>query len=74
MSNIPSLRPARIVRALEQCGLTVKRQTGGHLILTKPGLRRPVVVSMHNRELPPGFVRDIVFQAEVSIDEFLLHV
>jgi len=29
---------------------------------------------MHNRELPPGFVRDIVFQAEVSIDEFLLHV
>jgi predicted RNA binding protein YcfA (HicA-like mRNA interferase family) len=71
MSDVPALRPNRIVRALEACGLTVKRQTGSHIILTKPSLRRPVVVAMHGRELPPAMVRDIITQAELTVEEFL---
>jgi predicted RNA binding protein YcfA (HicA-like mRNA interferase family) len=52
-------------------GLTVKRQTGSHIILTKPGLKRPVVVARHGRELKPGTVRDIVREAEIDLREFL---
>jgi len=59
------------VRALERCGLVVKRQSGSHVILTKPGLRRPVVVARHKVELPPRTVADIVAQAEVDRNEFL---
>lgn len=73
-TRFPALRPERIVRALLACGLTVKRQRGSHVVLTKPGLRRPVVVAMHNRELPPGTVADIVAQADLKPEEFLKHV
>ncbi len=59
------------MRALLRCGLTVKRQTGSHMILTKPGLERPVVVARHNRELPPRTLRDILREAEVDEAEFL---
>jgi predicted RNA binding protein YcfA (HicA-like mRNA interferase family) len=69
--KLPALRATEIITALERVGLVVKRQTGSHVILTKPGLRRLVVVPMHRRELPRGTVKDIIRQAELSIDEFL---
>lgn len=68
------MRPERIVRVLLKCGLTLKHQTGSHAILTRPGLRRPVVVAMHNRELPARIVRDIIQQAGLTIAEFREHV
>jgi predicted RNA binding protein YcfA (HicA-like mRNA interferase family) len=71
---MPALRAERIVRALEACGFVVTRQRGSHVVLTKPGLRRPVVVARRNRELPPGTVADIVAQAGVSAEEFLKYV
>ena len=52
----------------------MKRQRGSHVVLTKPGLPRPVVVAMHNGELPPGTVADIVAQAGLTPEEFLKHV
>ncbi len=73
-TKMPALRPERIVRALVACGLVVKRQRGSHVVLTKPGLPRPAVVAMHNRELPPRTVADIVAQADVKPEEFLKHV
>jgi predicted RNA binding protein YcfA (HicA-like mRNA interferase family) len=73
-SRLPALRPERIVRALQGCGLVIKRQTGSHVILVKVGLQRPVVVAMHQRELPRGTVADILKQAQVSIDEFVAHI
>lgn len=72
--KLPSLRASQIIGALERLGLEVKRQTGSHVILTKEGLRRPVVIPMHRRELPPGTVRDIIRQAGLTIDEFLNNI
>jgi hypothetical protein len=39
--------------------------------MTKPGLRRPVVVARHDQELPPRTLRDILTQADVPVEEFL---
>ena len=44
------------------------------MILTKPGLDRPVVVARHNRELPPRTLRDILDQAGIDEAEFLAHL
>jgi len=72
--RLPALRPDRIIRALERCGFAVDHQTGSHAFLIKPGLRRPVIVARHRRELPPGTLAEILKQAELSPDEFLEHV
>jgi len=44
------------------------------MLLWKEGLRRPVVIARHNKELPPLVVSDILRQADVSAEEFLKHV
>jgi len=72
--KLPALRAERIVRSLVACGLTVVRQRGSHVILTKPGLERPVVVPQHRRELPPHTIAKILSQADVPLEEFLEHV
>src|SRR3990172_412323 len=71
--QVPALRAARIIAALERAGLVVKRQTGSHVILVREGLRRPIVVPMHRRELPPGTVRDIIRQAGITVDDGEVH-
>jgi predicted RNA binding protein YcfA (HicA-like mRNA interferase family) len=69
--RIPASQPRRVVAALEACGLVIKRQSGSHIMLTRAGLRRPVVVAMHGRELGPKVIAKIVSQAGVDLDEFL---
>ncbi len=39
-------------------------------MLTKPGLTRPVVLAMHNKEVSPGTIRAMLHQAQVSPEEF----
>jgi len=68
------MHPERVVRALEACGLHVERQRGSQVILSKPGLARPVVVVRHGRELGPRVLAKILSQAEVSAGDFLKHV
>jgi predicted RNA binding protein YcfA (HicA-like mRNA interferase family) len=41
-----------LVKAFELDGFTVKRQKGDHLILTKPGVKRPVVIKKSPKEVP----------------------
>ncbi|MEX0785436.1 MAG: type II toxin-antitoxin system HicA family toxin [Dehalococcoidia bacterium] len=73
MPDVPALRASEIISTPERIGFIVKRQTGSHVILTREGLRRPLVVPMHRRELPPGTVRDIIRQAGLTIEQFLEH-
>ncbi|MHB8377731.1 MAG: type II toxin-antitoxin system HicA family toxin [Dehalococcoidia bacterium] len=60
--RLPVLRPPRIIAALVRCGLVIDHQTGSHVVLYKDGLRRPMSVPNHSRDLPPGFLRKILRQ------------
>jgi len=42
----------KLVKVFESDGWTVVRQKGDHLILTKPGMKRPVVIKTSSREVP----------------------
>jgi predicted RNA binding protein YcfA (HicA-like mRNA interferase family) len=42
----------KLVKVFELEGFMVKRQKGDHLILTKPGVKRPVVIKTSPREVP----------------------
>jgi predicted RNA binding protein YcfA (HicA-like mRNA interferase family) len=69
--RVPALRPQRIIDTLLKCGLSLRRQTGGHVVIGRPGLRRPVIIGRHDKELSPATVKKILAQAEVTIEDFL---
>lgn len=60
----------RLVRALVRLGWVVARQSGSHMVLTRPG-SYPVTVPVHRgTTLREGTARAILKQAGVSEDEF----
>jgi predicted RNA binding protein YcfA (HicA-like mRNA interferase family) len=49
VSNWPAARAGAVLRALERIGWTVKRQSGSHRILSRPGWP-DYVFAFHDRE------------------------
>jgi len=66
MSRLPSLRPDRVIRALERAGFIVLRVRGSHP--QKPDLL--VTIPMHNKDLKPGTLHAIIRQAGMTAEEF----
>ena len=72
-SRIPPLKPRQVLAALQRAGFYVHHQTGSHARLfhiSRADIR--VTVPIHNKDLPPTFVRGrILRQADLSEEEFL---
>ncbi|KKQ74350.1 MAG: YcfA family protein [Candidatus Woesebacteria bacterium GW2011_GWB1_38_5b] len=66
-----SFKAREIVKILQKLGYIQKRQTGSHLIMYNPKLKRIIPIPIHARELKKGLVRSIIKQAESSEEEFL---
>jgi predicted RNA binding protein YcfA (HicA-like mRNA interferase family) len=70
--QLPALRPAKVLRALERAGFYVHHSKGGHHILRhaeRPQLR--VTLPMHNADLKRKTLTSIIDQAGYSVEEFL---
>lgn len=70
---LPVLRPRQVLRALQRAGFFVHHQSGSHAQLRHPTKRHlRVTLPRHDRfDLPIGVLRNILRQAELTIDEFL---
>ena len=72
MSRVPSLKAPEVLRALQRGGFLVHHVKGSHHYLRhpdKPGVQ--VAIFHHRKELPPGTIRRIVRDADLTIEEFL---
>ncbi|MBT9149670.1 MAG: type II toxin-antitoxin system HicA family toxin [Dehalococcoidia bacterium] len=52
---MPRITPAHyqtLIKVFELEGFVVKRRKGDHIILTKPGVKRPVVIKTSPRQVP----------------------
>jgi predicted RNA binding protein YcfA (HicA-like mRNA interferase family) len=56
----------RLVKVFEREGFTVQRQRGDHLILTKPGVKRPVVIKTSPKEVPVAHILTNLRTASIS--------
>ena len=70
-AKLPVLKPGEVISALEKVGFSVKRQTGSHTVLFKPGIPRPITVPVHTGDVPTGALRAIIRQSNLTIDEFV---
>jgi len=41
-----------LIRVFERAGFTIKRRKGDHIVMTKPGVKRPVVIKTSPRLVP----------------------
>ncbi|MCA1566866.1 MAG: type II toxin-antitoxin system HicA family toxin [Acidobacteria bacterium] len=69
VGKLPSLKPKKVIRALERNGFYIHHTTGSHYILKKGNLR--VTVAYHNKDLKPGTLASIIAGSGLTVEEFL---
>ncbi len=69
---MPPLRPLdyrTLAKVFEQDGFAFNRQRGDHLIYTKPGVKRPLVIPMY-KELPVFIIKNLLRGAGMSREQY----
>lgn len=69
--SLPAVRAAELTRALERAGFVLRRQKGSHQIWFHPQLKKRVSVPVHTGDVPKGTLRQILRDADLSVEEFL---
>ena len=68
MSRLPVCSGQQVVRAFQKVGYAVDHQTGSHIILRHPQMRRLTVPN--HRELAKGTLRALIREAGLTKEEF----
>ena len=67
--KLPSLKPKKVIKALERNGFYIHHKTGSHYILKKGNLR--VTIAYHNKDLKRGTLASIIAESGLTVEEFL---
>lgn len=59
-----------LVRVFESFGFAVSRTSGDHVIMSRPGARRPVIVPKWD-QVPVYIIRNNLRSAQIDRDEYL---
>lgn len=68
--KITPIHYLRLVKVFELDGFTVMRQKRDHLILTKSGISRPVVIKTSPRDVPVTHIMTNLRTAGISRDRY----
>ena len=69
---MPKIAPVpyqTLVRVFEKDGFQLQRQRGDHLIYTKPGILRPLVIPMYD-QVPVFIIRNNLRSARMSRERY----
>jgi len=69
VGKLPVVSGDSVRKALEQVGWVFQRQSGSHIVLTKPGSILTISVPRHH-ELAAGTLRRILRDAGLSVEQF----
>jgi predicted RNA binding protein YcfA (HicA-like mRNA interferase family) len=69
MPPLRSVDYRTLAKVFEQDGFTFHRQRGDHLIYTKPGVKRPLVIPMY-KELPVFIIKNLLRTAGMSRERY----
>ncbi|MHB8523420.1 MAG: type II toxin-antitoxin system HicA family toxin [Limisphaerales bacterium] len=69
MSRLPACTGPEAIRAFDKLGYVVDHQTGSHVILRHPHLRRLTVPN--HRELAKGTLRALIREAGITKEQFV---
>jgi len=70
MPRIVPVPYQKLVRVLEAEGFALVRERGDHMIFSKPGVLRPLVVSRYDA-LPIFIIKNVIRTAQISRERYL---
>ena len=70
MTRLPRIRATEAIAALRKVGFEVVRVKGSHHVLARTDGRTTVIPVHAGEDLGPGLLRQILRDAELSVDEF----
>ncbi len=69
MARITPIPYRKLVRVLEVEGFVLVRQRGDHMVFTKPGMQRPVVVPRYD-PLPVFIIKNAMRTARINRERY----
>ena len=70
MPKITPVHYRTLIRVFELDGFTVSRQKGDHIVMTKPGVSRPLVIKTSPRKVPVMHIRTNLTTAGMSRERY----
>lgn len=72
MSNgkITPIHYEKLIKIFELDGFIIKRKKGDHIIMTKPGIKRPLVIKTSPRQVPVTHIRTNMTTAGMIRERF----
>lgn len=70
---MPKLAPIhyeKLIKLFERDGFQVARQRGDHVMMTKPGVKRPLVIKSSPREVPIIHIKTNLNSAGMSRERY----
>ena len=72
MSRLGSYRGEQVVKAFQRAGWSIARVRSSHVILEREGFVATLSVPVHKgKNVKRGTLRDLIKDAELSVEEFL---
>lgn len=71
MPKLPPLHPRELKKALEADGWAERNTVGSHLIMTKPGFARPVVIPLVKKQLSRDVLHSNLRTANITRERLL---
>jgi predicted RNA binding protein YcfA (HicA-like mRNA interferase family) len=59
-----------LIRVFEHAGFTIQRKRGDHIIMTKKGIKRPIVIKSSPRLVPVTHIRTNMTTAGLSREQY----
>lgn len=69
MSKIAPIHFKKLVKIFQEEGFKIVRRKGDHLVLTKPGISRPIIIPMYN-EIPVFVIKNNLRAANLSREKY----
>ncbi len=70
MPKITPIHYRTLVKIFELDGFAIRRQKGDHIVMTKPSVKRPVVVKTSPRKVPVTHIRTNMTTAGMSREQY----
>lgn len=70
MSKLTPVHFEKLIKVFELDGFQIARKRGDHIMMTKPGVRRPLVIKTSPREVPVTHIKTNLDSAGMSRERY----